>query len=1045
MKYHKYHKKILTLAAVVCSSCLALGSIGVYNANATTNTPFSISYDEADFQSSFGSTYVDDTDKSGLLLRSKKSGTSAEDISFTFDDTFTNAFEMDFRVTSEKTYAYPAWGSGATHYIGDESTGLSPADMFSDDMNPYLDLKEVSFKFTSMSDPDKYFVVYVRGASGYMASMCSSYVYIPGDQTNAMKDETGEYVQGYGYNYSWTKNGTAWIQGAPHYDAQGTGNTRSDYSLSNDGITAILGTSFSNFLTTSVSNKTQAQTTSNLIRFDPQTMNVYMNVGKSNGSNYSAINTSADMLVRDLAENKYFTAKNGGSVASLSPDDFAKGYSVEVSFTDVTDNACAGNSALFESPYLYSAPASAYTRTPQMTVYRVNDTEFTQNNVAINEVNRSVSRAQSDFIRYDSTQLSVNENVGSRDYGERGLLLKSTQSGTDAIGTKFDFKDTMYGDFSTSFRVTSQNRYPNLPRKSYGTHWVTNDAVLGTQMLYSDQQNPYIDLREVAFTFTSNSDPTKRFTVYIMGTYSGIAYATSARVYVDGDNIGQKDPEGVMRYGYGLPDDGSKYSNALTVTVLRGTSFCNFNAQNSGSRLDTFANAIRFSPEDMCVYATGAMKNDSTSSIPKEKLVRNLLDNSQVLDEYKYTFGKLDKNDFAKGYTVSVSFTDVTDNAFTGGLSANANGFSGVVASGNIKASSYTHIQEAYDRYPEMVLYSLNGQSLEYNNETEKTILDKNAPVLSPTVFTTNINEIIDLTPNFYDAATGDDQPATEGSVSVSTDGVSFTTLQKQDGAYLYTVDAYKLYVKYVGYKDQAGNIANTVTEVFIKDEISPELALKENVATTYDFTSGNRPTISLSDVFIANRNDEVKTYEIVIESITRANGAPVSPTVTHLNFLEAGEYKIVYKATDSFGNVSTLTRTITAGDFSAPTFTIADGFDCKLGESVDLSALTFSDYDHNASLTVSVFDGETEIYQGTKFTPKQAGEYTVVYTASDSSGNVATQATSLKVSAGEAIVLEEPQRSNVDLISICLLIVSGLVAAIGIASIIIYKKEKKQ
>ena len=72
--------------------------------------------------------------------------------------------------------------------------------MFSDDENPYLDLKEVAFTFTSATDPDKYFKVYFYGAHGDLAFVTTAYVYVPGDKCYKT-DEQGNQRFGYATSF----------------------------------------------------------------------------------------------------------------------------------------------------------------------------------------------------------------------------------------------------------------------------------------------------------------------------------------------------------------------------------------------------------------------------------------------------------------------------------------------------------------------------------------------------------------------------------------------------------------------------------------------------------------------------------------------------------------------------------------------------------------------------------------------------------------------------------------------------------------------------
>ena len=55
-------------------------------------------------------------------------------------------FETDFRVTSAQTYTPKSTTNGYSHYVNKNSLNQT----FSDGINPYLDLKEVAFKFKAV-------------------------------------------------------------------------------------------------------------------------------------------------------------------------------------------------------------------------------------------------------------------------------------------------------------------------------------------------------------------------------------------------------------------------------------------------------------------------------------------------------------------------------------------------------------------------------------------------------------------------------------------------------------------------------------------------------------------------------------------------------------------------------------------------------------------------------------------------------------------------------------------------------------------------------
>ena len=187
-----------------------------------------------------------------------------------------------------------------------------------------------------------------------------------------------------------------------------------------------------------------------------------------------------------------------------------------------------------------------------------------------------------------------------------------------------------------------------------------------------------------------------------------------------------------------------------------------------------------------------------------------------------------------------------------------------------------------------------------------------------------------------------------------------------------------------------------------------------------------------LKDVYLSNPLS-VKTYQYEIESITLPNG--VVTKVTKLNYLDAGEYVVVYKVTDNFGNVGTLTRTIVAGDFSAPVINTAETYSCTLGEKVDLTP-EVSDYDTNPTVQIIVKKDGKQVYKGTEFKAGEAGEYTVCYKAVDESGNLTEKEVKLIVTAGDGVIEEPSGMDTGTIIAIALFVVAGvgIISAIALA-----------
>ncbi len=107
-----------------------------------------------------------------------------------------------------------------------------------------------------------------------------------------------------------------------------------------------------------------------------------------------------------------------------------------------------------------------------------------------------------------------------------------------------------------------------------------------------------------------------------------------------------------------------------------------------------------------------------------------------------------------------------------------------------------------------------------------------------------------------------------------------------------------------------------------------------------------------------------------------------VTVTVSGAVGFDAGQYTLTYSASDKAGNNSTLSRTVTVSDTTAPVITL-------LGESNYDVAFNDTFIDPGATATDSV-DGNIDVVtSGT--VGSQSGTYTLTYNATDSAGNKST------------------------------------------------------
>lgn len=107
------------------------------------------------------------------------------------------------------------------------------------------------------------------------------------------------------------------------------------------------------------------------------------------------------------------------------------------------------------------------------------------------------------------------------------------------------------------------------------------------------------------------------------------------------------------------------------------------------------------------------------------------------------------------------------------------------------------------------------------------------------------------------------------------------------------------------------------------------------------------------------------------------------------------GEYTITYTYTDEAGNTSTVTRTVTVVDTTAPTITLLNG----LQMNIQLTE-TFTDPGYTASDNV---DSNLVVNVSGTVDTNTLGEYTITYTTTDSSGNSTTVTRTVTVSDAPA------------------------------------------
>lgn len=140
-------------------------------------------------------------------------------------------------------------------------------------------------------------------------------------------------------------------------------------------------------------------------------------------------------------------------------------------------------------------------------------------------------------------------------------------------------------------------------------------------------------------------------------------------------------------------------------------------------------------------------------------------------------------------------------------------------------------------------------------------------------------------------------------------------------------------------------------------------------------------PTAEVRDLTVA-KGTEVKPEDFIV-SINDQSEVKVEFTAP-VNTDGGGTKEVGLKLTDAGGNVTLLTATLTVDvDTTPPVITAIEYREVYLGQTVSYrEGLSVTD-DHEGEVSVSIDSSNVNL--------KQAGTYTVIYTARDASGNVST------------------------------------------------------
>jgi Ca2+-binding RTX toxin-like protein len=197
---------------------------------------------------------------------------------------------------------------------------------------------------------------------------------------------------------------------------------------------------------------------------------------------------------------------------------------------------------------------------------------------------------------------------------------------------------------------------------------------------------------------------------------------------------------------------------------------------------------------------------------------------------------------------------------------------------------------------------------------------------------------------------------------------------------------------------DESGNASTATQKVIVIDTTVPTITAPADV--TVEATSASDNVVQLGNAQAADA--------VTVSSVT--NNAPES--------FPLGETIVTWTATDSSGNVSTMTQKVTIVDTTSPVITVPESI---------ISEAT-SPTDNVVSLTAPVVDDSVSQVKITSDAPStfKLGETIVTWTATDESGNASTVPQKITIVDTTAPKLSIPDNIIIDAVSLKTLVTVG-------------------
>lgn len=917
-----------------------------------------------------------DDGKSGLYLETKKTGDEADGSSFTFANKMKGNFDIDFRVFSKETYV------GSTKVKAMEKDGKNNFTSLDPNFNPYADVRVLTYTFTSVKDTSKSFTVVFESHGSYETMSPTAHVYIEGEP------ELADGRRGYGIDYSFGGK-------------QGDGYAN---------FTELNNTSFVN-----VAFKNSAESFSNRLIFDPETMRVYsdkyaLDKCDNNGMQFRAYETGYNdyrLLIRDLATNKDNNNKlvDRAWVKSLQPADFEDGYTVTVTMEDITANntvlkAATSDATEAQDPVVYrndvkvKKTGDAYKRTGKMIIYSVNGQSMRVDEGFYAPTEKTFTFPKNDVTPYSEKTV-------------KGLQFTAKEKNINAEGNSFELNPAEFvqGNVFTMMIAPEATKYGSTTATEHVSRYINteNNTVNGGVGDKSYEYDPYSDVREIGVTFRSKSDASKAFTVYISSKFT-FRNKVGVRVYVEGEEYrttsGMKGYGGDMvtnaagSFGNGHNSSKDSYNNATgnpytmvqfdAANVLVKT----FEYGSETVRDLTKKGKWNAGWEHSQAFAASDFSSGYTVTVSVERM--NRAENLGLKEVYMYN--KTTRETWDTGYTAASDGIHVLSERYDRPCKINVLRYAGNTTIAKTETSNYG-AKTKYD----------GGREYLDIGDTFSYAYDGTAIKLPVKLGNLGAGKAID-TVNYKHASDGNTTPLTV------TGGMAQFKPTKS-GVYTFSSGALtaKLTVA-----------AATPLSAKLKSDVPKSMRLQHG---------GKLPAVSQNDIETAGSFSRTTAITYKKKLATEPDTSYIDTVYTAGAVADEDYiYKIIYTVTDTDGQTATVERQVVAAvtDNEAPAIEWKNKPEYLEAGSVWTTAVLTVTDNIETGLVASVYsasfkpageDAENLTYDAGLTIPDKDGVLTIVVSASDTVPNTATETYTIDVYTGAAptIALKEGVESSVN------------------------------